>query len=170
MGQGIRHHARRLLKFTSYFEDGLLVLFLSAMILMAGWQILARNFLESGFMWGDAFLRVLVLWVGLLGAMVATREYNHINIDVLSRFLPPRAKAGVRIVIDLFTCAVSTLVAWHAARFVLDEKEFGATAFASVPAWVCEIIIPIAFGVIALRYAAFFVIHTVETATGGKRT
>ena len=33
-------------------------------------------------------IRILVLWVGLVGAMVASREDDHIHIDLLERYLP----------------------------------------------------------------------------------
>ena len=40
-------------------------------------------------MWEICF-KILVLWIALLGA-VATRENQHIKIDLLERFLPPVA-------------------------------------------------------------------------------
>ena len=43
-------------------EDALLVLLLSVMIGLASTQILLRNLLDSGFVWIDPLLRVLVLW------------------------------------------------------------------------------------------------------------
>ena len=42
-------------------------------------------------MWAETFLRVLVLWIGLAGAMAASREHRRISIDILSRFLQPQA-------------------------------------------------------------------------------
>ena len=66
-------------------EDALLVLLLSAMIALASTQILLRNLFDSGFVWIDPLLRVLVLWLGLIGATVATRNNRHIRIDLLSK-------------------------------------------------------------------------------------
>jgi TRAP-type C4-dicarboxylate transport system permease small subunit len=43
-------------------------------------------------------------------------------------------------------------IAWHAVRFVQMDYEYGTEAFAGIPAWVTEVIIPIAFGLMALRY------------------
>ncbi|MDP6265026.1 MAG: TRAP transporter small permease subunit, partial [Pseudomonadales bacterium] len=69
-------------------EDSALVISLLTMMTVAVVQIALRNFFDSGMFWADSFVRILVLWVALLGAMVATRENNHIKIDVLSRYLP----------------------------------------------------------------------------------
>jgi TRAP-type C4-dicarboxylate transport system permease small subunit len=104
-------------------------------------------------------LRVGVLWVGMIGAMVATRSDKQISVDAVSRFLPARLKARVRITTDVFTAVVSAVVAWSAYRLVLDDRAAGVTAIAFVPVWVCEAIIPVAFGVIAIRYLLFAVKH-----------
>ena len=55
-------------------EDALLVILLTAMIVLACTQILLRNFFDSGIVWIDPLLRVMVLWLGLVGATVATRH------------------------------------------------------------------------------------------------
>ena len=54
-------------------ENGLLVLLLTGMILLAMLQIVLRNGWDTGLSWADPTLRVAVLWVTLLGAMAATR-------------------------------------------------------------------------------------------------
>jgi TRAP-type C4-dicarboxylate transport system permease small subunit len=51
------------------------------------------------------------------------------------------------------------VVAWSALRLVLDDRAAGVTAVAFVPLWICEAILPVAFGVIAIRYALFAVKH-----------
>jgi len=135
----------------TFVENCLLSLSLFVMIALASVQIIMRNFWDSGLSWGDPSLSILVLWVGMLGAMVATREKNHISIDVLSRFLPMRFKGLNQIVLDLFTAIICALLCYHSYRFVLMEFEDGTTAFESVPAWLCEAIIPFGFGLIALR-------------------
>jgi TRAP-type C4-dicarboxylate transport system permease small subunit len=133
-------------------EDLLLTLLLSGMILLATAQILSRNLFSFGFIWGEPLLRVLVLWLALLGAMAATRDGNHIRIDLLSRFLPAGANLLVRRITDLFAALVCALVAWHAGRFVYAEWQDGLEWISGVPSWSVELIIPIGFGVMALRF------------------
>ena len=113
--------AMRLLRAFGLFEDAVLVLLLGAMIGVAGAQIVLRNLFDGALLWADPLLRVAVLWVGMIGAMVATRGDRQITIDVVSRFLPDRWRAGVRVVTDLFTAAVAAAVAWSALRLVLGD-------------------------------------------------
>ncbi len=140
-------------KIITRIEDGVLAGLLVVMIVMATAQIVLRNVWDSGLVWGDPLTKVLVLWIGLLGAMVASRQNNHIHIDVLSRFLPARAKAASEALNSLFAAAVCGVVAYHAVRLVLLDKDAATVAFGAVPTWVCELIIPFGFGVIGLRYA-----------------
>lgn len=134
-------------------EDGTLALLLGAMIVLAPLQIALRLLFDEGLVWADPLIRVLVLWVGLFGAISASRGDRHINIDMLSRILHGRARALVELVVHAFTASVSAVVAWHAWRFVQSEREYGSTAFLDVPAWVLEIVLPFAFAMIAIRYA-----------------
>jgi len=132
-------------------EDGILVGLLLLMIGLAVTQIFLRNLFDSGIVWSDILVRILVLWVGLLGAMVASRQGNHINVDILDRYLPERAKPLVSTVVQLFTALICTVAAYFSLLFVQVEYADGGTLFAQVPAWVCESIIPFAFAVIAVR-------------------
>ena len=51
------------------FEDVLLALLLTAMILLAPLQIVLRHGFDGGISWADPLLRVGVLWLGLLGSV-----------------------------------------------------------------------------------------------------
>ena len=146
----------RLTSFLQKIEDGILVSLMLIMISLAVFQIFLRNFFDAGIIWADPLVRVLVLWIGLIGAMAASRTDNHISIDIISRFLPPTIKRFTSLAVYLFTACISGLMAWHSFRFVHMERMDGMVAFAGVPAWVCEAIIPIAFTIIGMRYTLFF--------------
>jgi TRAP-type C4-dicarboxylate transport system permease small subunit len=126
-------------------EDALLALLLGSIVLLAPLQIVLRIVFDAGLVWADPLLRLLVLWVALFGALAASRTDRQIAIDVASKFLSPRARAGVGVATGLFTAVVCGVIAYHAGRFVLGEREFGAIAFSGIPAWMCEVVIPITF-------------------------
>ncbi|HHM04403.1 MAG TPA: TRAP transporter small permease [Gammaproteobacteria bacterium] len=148
----------RLTRLSTWLENALITLLLIAVIVVATGQIVMRNAWDAGTAWSEPFLRVTVLWLGMIGALAATRGGNHIRIDVLSRFLPDGGKRAAVLITNLFSALVCGLIAWHAARFVFMEKADGVIAFAGVPAWVCEAIIPIGFALMGVRYAGFFLL------------
>lgn len=159
MAEGKQTAVTRLLRLTGLIEDTLLVGMLGAMIVLTTAQIVLRNVFDGAIIWADPLLRVAVLWVGMIGAMVATRNDRQISIDAVSRFLPDLWKARMRVVTDLFTAVVSAVVAWSAFRLMIDDRAAGGLAIAKVPVWVCESILPVAFAVIALRYLLFAIKH-----------
>jgi TRAP-type C4-dicarboxylate transport system permease small subunit len=149
-----------------WFEDALLVLILTVLVVLSGAQIVARNVFESGMIWADPALRVLVLWVGLVGAMVAARDDRQITVDAVTRLVGERWRLGIRVLTDLFTAVVCVAVAWHSVRLVLEDRAAGLTAFGGIPVWVCEVVLPLAFAVIGLRYLLFAVGHARRLAAG----
>jgi TRAP-type C4-dicarboxylate transport system permease small subunit len=150
---------QRLDRVGRYFENSLLCLLLGLMISLGTMQIVQRNVFSTSFQWTDELLRLLVLWLCLVGAVAASRDDKHITIDILSRFLSEKKSLALRLLLDLFTAVVCGLLAWHGGRFVQMEREFSSVVLNGLPAWIFEAIIPVAFGLIAYRYAIFFFQH-----------
>ena len=138
-------------------ETFLLLFFLLSAILLASAQILLRNFFDSGIFWADSALRILVLWIGMTGAMYASRNKKHIRIDVLSHYLPEKLRDNIWRVTELITAIVCAIVAYYSIKLIQFEYEDGLIAFANVPVWLCESIIPFAFIVMSLRYFIYAV-------------
>ena len=140
------------LAFLRRLEDGILVSLLILMIGMAAGQVVLRNFFDSGLYWSDSLVRVAVLWVALVGAMVASRDDSHIRIDLVSRLVSPAYKHWVERLTRLFTFIVLCLFTWGSGNFVYYEYVDEAIAVGDVPAWMLEVIMPVGGGVMAIRY------------------
>lgn len=149
-------------KWLHRLEDAVLASLLLVMIILAAVQIALRNFFESGVIWIDPLLSVMVLWLALLGAMAASRSKEHVVIDVISQWLPRKLLRGVEVFACGATAVIAAFVAWYGYRLVLGEYQYSVNAFASVPVWLTQIIIPIAFAMIALRYA----VHSLRALVG----
>jgi len=143
-------------------ENWILVFILFSMILIAVVQIFLRNFFGFGVIWAETLVRVLVLWTALIGAMVATRQAKHINIDLIARYASDKVKSVTGALANLFTAIVCAIVAYYSAYFVALEYEDGSPAFANVPNWLCESIIPFAFFIMSARYLIAFLTNLVQ--------
>ena len=145
----------RIYNFLLATETFLLLFFLLTAILLASTQIILRNFFDSGIFWADSALRILVLWIGMIGAMFASRNKKHVRIDVLSHYLPTHLQKNIWRVTELITAIVCAIVAYYSIKFIQLEYEDGLIAFANVPVWLCQTIIPVAFIIMALRYLCY---------------
>ena len=133
-------------------EQILIVTFLSFMILIAFLQIILRNLFFTGLSWGDPLLRNLVLWIGFIGATLATREGKHINIDVVSRWLPSLGKNFVALFTHLFSFFICGFLTYAAFKFIKNEVQMGNMTFLEIPAWIPELILPATFILMTLRF------------------
>ena len=136
----------------SRVETVLVTILLALMILMAFSQIVLRNFFSSGIDWSDALVRYLVVWVTFVGAAIAAKEGKHITFDLLSRWLTGTGTLGIQALSNFFSAVICSLLTIAAAKFIWFEAQMGSTAFLNLPAWVPELIMPIAFGLMTLRF------------------
>lgn len=143
---------QRLRRLLLHIESAVLILLLLAILAMAVIQIGLRNVFDTGIVWGDSLVRILVLWIAMAGAMVASRRGEHIRIDILTRYLPSRMQDFVNAGVSFLTAAVCGVTAVYSFKFIAGEYAFGGAAFAGVPVWLCALVIPVGFSVIAARY------------------
>lgn len=133
-------------------ETCFIVGILGGLVVLGAAQIVLRNFFSIGFAWGDGLTRLAVLWLGLLGALAASRDGRHITMGALTRFLPQRWQVVAGVAADWFGAAVSAVLAWASWAFVSDSREFGDTLLGGVPAWWLQAIMPVAFTLIAWQF------------------
>lgn len=143
----------------------LLTSLLSGLILLASSQILLRNVFSTGLDWGDGLVRLMVLWLALIGAIAASRENKQIKIDLLTRSLSAPLQRVATITTDVFTAIVTGMLAWHSLRFVQESRSYGDLLMDDWPAWIFQSILPIGFLLICYRYVLRAVRGLIETKT-----
>jgi TRAP-type C4-dicarboxylate transport system permease small subunit len=111
-----------------------------------------------GLSWTDEMLRILVMWLALAGALAASRGDRHIGIDLLSRFLPSNWIRYMTALTSSFAAAICSILAYQSWVFVTASREFEDTLLGGLPAWPFQIILPIAFALMTVRY----LIHATE--------
>lgn len=146
--------ARGAARWLDRIENGLIAVLVLAMVVLAGAQIVLRNFFDTGLAWADPLLRAMVLWAAMLGALAAARDDKHIGLDVLAHFVHGKVRRAIQALTLLFAAAIAGSMAWYGWGLVL--LDFGGSGtIAGIPNWMIEAIIPVGFGLLALR----FVVH-----------
>jgi C4-dicarboxylate transporter DctM subunit len=121
------------------FEDALLGLLLLLMPLIPTLELLGRRFFRAGIPDAADYLRHLTLWVGFLGAMIATREDRHLKLVHDSGWVPARIRAGAVFLATFVSAAVAAGLFVAALQLVFSEAPaLPASAQSLLPAFVAE--------------------------------
>ncbi len=135
-------------------ENALTVAALVLMALLPVLELVLRTFFGTGIPGNSGYVQNLTLWVGFLGAMIASRERRHLSLSTGMVSLSPRLDRTT----DMLAAAVSAMVAcglsWASFQFVRAEMESPARIGDWLPIWMAEAVLPVAFAVIALRFVA----------------
>jgi tripartite ATP-independent transporter DctM subunit len=116
-------------------------------------ETLARRFLGRDIPGASVVAQHLTLWVGFLGALLAAGTGRHLALstaEVIPEGWPRRAAA---LLTRAMSAAVSALLAWASWRLVAADLGSARTVVLGIPVWWSEAIMPVAFGLMALRFA-----------------
>lgn len=133
-------------------EDFTLLALLAGLIFFSSVQIVLRNAGINGWIWASPLSNILVLWLAMFGAMRASREKNHIAIDLLSHYGNALTQQIAHSICCIFATVVSAIIAFYSYQFIVLEFEDGGIALLNIPTWFCEAIIPFSLSVISLRF------------------
>jgi TRAP-type C4-dicarboxylate transport system permease small subunit len=153
----------RLYKFQQFFVVALFML----LLIIAFFQVILRLFFRSGIESADSIIRYLVLWVGFLGASLATYKNRHINIDVASQFFKKLNKRLVSLIVYFISLSMSFLFLAASIIFIINEFN-SLSKIIFIPVWVFELVLPFSFLFIMLSFLQKFV-ESVINFRKGKR-
>ena len=132
-------------------EDLIGSLSLLVMVLLPLAEIVSRRAFSRGIPGSGPIVQHLTLWVGFLGAAIAARDGKLLALAT-GTFIP----AGVwRRAADAFAAAfgacAAVILAIGGWQMTMIEREAGTTIGAGIQAWVAQLVLPIAFALIAVR-------------------
>ena len=132
-------------------ENLLVALALAALMVLPLIEIVGRKFFHGGLSGGAALQQHLVLIIGLLGGMFAARDRRLLSLSTLTNFLKGRWQTFARVFSSAFATGITVFLCLAALQLVQSEKGGGKILAYGIPVWVVQGIMPLGFGVIALR-------------------
>ncbi|HYF00268.1 MAG TPA: TRAP transporter small permease, partial [Planctomycetota bacterium] len=134
-------------------EDGISTAALLLLAVLPVLEMLLRGLFKIGIPGSVVYVQHLTLYVGFLGALIAAREGKHLNLGTVVDKLPPRGKAVAQALAAIVSVAVAAALAHASWEFVKAEMEAPVKLAGWLPVWVAELILPVSFAGIALRFA-----------------
>ncbi|TMQ52097.1 MAG: TRAP transporter large permease subunit [Candidatus Eisenbacteria bacterium] len=114
-------------------------------------EILARGLLHFGIPGSGPFVQHLTLWVAFLGAALAAREGRLLALATTTFIPEGRWRRAAEIFSSAVGACVAALLGRAAAELVVVEKGAGTLIAAGVRVWMALLVLPLAFGLIAVR-------------------
>src|SRR6266849_3646436 len=132
-------------------ENLLISLALAVLMFLPVIEIVGRKVFHGGVSGAAAFEQHLVLIIGLLGGMFAARDRRLLALSTLTTFLKGRWQSFARVFSSAFAAGITIFLCLAALQLVQSERGGGAMLAYGIPRWTVQMIMPLGFGVIALR-------------------
>ncbi len=128
-------------------------LLLLAMIALPAASTLGRRLLGKAVPGSAVWVQHITLWIGFLGAVLATGAGKHLalsTLDVVPAGWPRRAAALFGRMTAAAVCALLTYASW---KLVQAERESSRTLVGGIPFYWSEMVMPVACALMSLRFA-----------------
>jgi C4-dicarboxylate transporter DctM subunit len=123
---------------------------LAAMVLLPLAEAAARKLFHTGISGASAIVQHLVLVVGMLGGAVAARDGRLLSLSTVRVLLKDRWKPAAILFSGAVAVTVSVFLCVGSAQYI-SSRPAGKVLAYGVPVWVVQLILPVAFALIAIR-------------------
>ena len=140
------------------------ILCLVATLLIVLWQVFSREVLSNSPSWSEESARILLVWIGFLGATVGFREGAHIAVTFLVDRFPATLQSVIARVVQVLLLGFGLFLVVQGSQFVVDAQA-ATLPGTGLPRSVLYLMMPVAgamlilytvlqvFGVNTQRYA-----------------
>jgi len=100
------------------------------------------------------YVQQLTLWLAFVGGLAATRRGTHLTLSTAQLFAEgSAARRAARLLAFAAAAAVVAVLAYASANLVASNRQQGNVLPGGLPEWVSECVMPVALGLMALRFA-----------------
>jgi C4-dicarboxylate transporter DctM subunit len=126
---------------------------LVAMAMFTFLEVTGRSALGAGVPGGLLYTQHLTLWVGFLGALLATATGGHLALATGSFFKGETIRRVSRFYSDTFSAAVCALLCVASMKMVRADMQHTSVLPGGLPEWWSELVMPVSVALMAVRFA-----------------
>jgi tripartite ATP-independent transporter DctM subunit len=132
-------------------ENGLMVLALGLMLILPLAESILRRFFGIGIVGSAIFVQHLVLYVGMLGSVIAARRGRLLSISFVTNYLKDGWKTAATVYANSFAVVIACYLVIASIQFIIAKYTGGDTLIQGVPLWPILLILPFGFALVAGR-------------------
>ncbi len=132
-------------------ERIVIVAVIGVMAVLPVLEALGRKLVGGGVPGGLLYTQHLTLWAGFLGALIATGQGKHLALAT-GELLPVKLRPIATIYVGALSAGVAALLSAASIQLVQADMGRPASLPGGIPEWWSEIIMPVALGLMALRF------------------
>lgn len=132
-------------------ERVVIVAVIGVMAVLPVLEALGRKTIGSGVPGGLLYTQHLTLWAGFLGALIATGQGKHLSLAT-GELLPLKLRPIARGYVGALSAGVAALLSAASVELVKADMGRPAELPGGIPEWWSEIVMPVALGLMALRF------------------
>jgi TRAP-type C4-dicarboxylate transport system permease small subunit len=133
-------------------------LILLAMVALVTADVVLRNSVSGGIAWANEVSEYALYVMTLLTAPWLLRRGQHVRLDLVLTFVPPRLAWLMEAVGDLLGFAVSVVLVRYGLAMTIDSWRLGAITIKNLvfPEWWLLGLLPAAFALLAIEFVFRF--------------
>lgn len=151
----------------AHAEEVLLSIFLTAIVLISGVQVVARYAFNNSLTWSEELCRYLYVWSGFMTVSYCIRSGSIIKIDTVVMFLPKVVQKILDVITSIISFAIVGLLFKSSLGVVGNVIATGQlTSAMQIPIWIVYLCAPVGYCFIEIR----LVEHLIRIFRGNKKS
>ena len=135
------------------FDQILTFLVFITLVTLPGIEVISRIFNSTGIVASSVLVQHLTLWVGFLGAVIATRRNKLLSLTTKPLFSTTKIIEWKNLVAKITSIFIVLLLAYGSWELVQVEMDFPVKIAPFISRWFAQLIMPVGF-----LFIAFFMI------------
>ena len=132
-------------------EDTLAVVIFAAMTLLPVIEATTRLFSTNGIPASQVLVQHFTLWIGFLGAILATRQNKLLALTRDPLFDEAEKPHLGKWIAKVTTFLVLVALTWGSWELLKIEMQYPIDIAPNIPRWVAQLIMPVGFGLMAIQ-------------------
>ncbi len=161
---------RNVLKFLDDFELNVSYFLIVLLAVLLALQVFNRYVFQVTFVWLEEIVRISFVWMIYFSVAGAARANAHVRVALIDRIVPPRAVRILTIFADVISIGFFVIIVWLGIDLVAASNKYGdLSPVTDIPMSLVYSVIPVCFGLIAVRTLQAVITETRRPGAGPER-